>query len=94
MDIIDVPRINGMLTSSLDKHLIIWDLKTFEVRFTMQLTNSFSVHTLKYSSSHDLLFTASYETCVKIWHFDSAIECSLVNTLAGHESMVTAIEII
>jgi hypothetical protein len=50
MDVIDVPRINAMISSSLDKNLVVWDLKDFEVRFTIELKNSFSIHTLKYSS--------------------------------------------
>jgi hypothetical protein len=29
-----------------------------------------------------------------IWHFDSAIECTNVGAFDGHESMVTAIELI
>ena len=49
MDVIDVIRINAMLSSSLDKNIIVWDLKEFEVRFTIDLKSSFSVHTLKYS---------------------------------------------
>lgn len=49
MDVIDVNRINAMLSSSLDKTIIVWDLKDFEIRFVIELKNSFSVHTLKYS---------------------------------------------
>lgn len=94
MDVIDVIKINAMLSSSLDKNIIVWDLKDFEMRFIIDLKNSFSIHTLKYSYQHDLLFTASYETQIKIWHFDSAIECTNVSTLTGHESMVTAIDLI
>ncbi len=62
MEVIDVVRINAMLSSSLDKVIYVWDLKDFEVRFSIDLRKSFSVHTLKYSYQHDLLFTASYET--------------------------------
>ena len=94
MDVIDVFRINAMLSSSLDKTVIVWDLKELEVRFNIDLKSSFSIHTLKYSYQHDLLFTASYETQIKMWHFDSAIECTNVGALAGHESMVTAIDLI
>lgn len=49
MDVIEVIKINAMISSSLDKNLIVWDLKEYEVRFTVNLKNSFSVHTLKYS---------------------------------------------
>ena len=49
MDVIDVARINAMLSSSLDKKIIVWDLKDFEQRFSIDLKKSFSVHTLKYS---------------------------------------------
>ena len=94
MDVIDVIRINAMLSSSLDKTVIVWDLKDFEIRFSIDLKSSFSIHTLKYSYQHDLLFTASYETVIKIWHFDSAIECTNIGSLKGHETMVTAIDLI
>lgn len=49
MDVIDVLRINAMLSSSLDKNIVVWDMKDFELRFIIDLKNSFSVHTLKYS---------------------------------------------
>jgi WD40 repeat protein len=61
MDVIDIQKINAMLTSSLDKTIIVWDLKFLEVRFVIDLKESFSIHTLKFSVQHDLLFTASYE---------------------------------
>ena len=60
MDVIDVAKISAMLSSSLDKNIIVWDLKEFELRFVIDLKKSFSVHTLKYSYQYDLLFTASY----------------------------------
>lgn len=49
MDVLDVIRINAMLSSSLDKRVIVWDLKGFEMRYSIDLKSSFSIHTLRYS---------------------------------------------
>jgi WD40 repeat protein len=94
MEVIEVPSIQGMVASSIDKKLVVWDLKTNECRFVVTLDKSFSIHTLKYSGYFDLMFTASYENHIKIWNFDSAIECTNISQLEGHDSMVTAIELI
>ena len=49
---------------------------------------------MRFSALHGLMFTASYEPRIKMWSFDSSIECSYIGALSGHDSTVTAIELI
>ena len=54
MDVLEIAKIEAFLTSSLDKKLIVWDVKTFEKRFTIDIRKSFSVHTIRYSVTFDV----------------------------------------
>lgn len=92
MEVTEVGKIGAFVVASLDKQLVVWDSKSLEARFTIQVNNS--LHTLRYSSQHDLMFSASYENRINVWHFDSAIECTQVASLAGHDSMITALELV
>ena len=53
-----------------------------------------SAHTMKFSDSHEILFTCSYDRDIRVWKFDSMSEMSRLKLLHGHRSMVNNIEII
>jgi len=54
IDLIEVEKLQCMISASLDKQLIVWDFKDFEVRFSIDLKKSYSVHTMKFSNLFDV----------------------------------------
>jgi WD40 repeat protein len=59
MEVIEIAKINAFVVSSLDKKLIVWDIKTLECRFEIGISKSFSIHTIRFSSQHDVSFMLS-----------------------------------
>ena len=52
-----------------------------------------SFHSLKFSSSNQIIFGASYDNVIRSYKFNSHIELSKLWNMEGHKSMVNAMEI-
>eukprot|EP00347_Sterkiella_histriomuscorum_P019802 403340242 len=82
--LLEIKEIEGFISSSLDKTFVIWDAISLKPRFSVEVKSS--LHTIKYSKSHAMLFGASYEQNIKIYEFPNKYECNLNKILVGHSN--------
>eukprot|EP01022_Parablepharisma_sp_SALTPOND_P013960 TRINITY_DN1875_c0_g1_i1.p1 TRINITY_DN1875_c0_g1~~TRINITY_DN1875_c0_g1_i1.p1 ORF type:complete len:1605 (-),score=125.67 TRINITY_DN1875_c0_g1_i1:9223-14037(-) len=91
-DLVEIPTLPAVIASSLDKRVIIWDVK--EIRMVMSLTlPTVSAHTLVYSNTFEVMFSAGFECEICMWTFAKALDITLSKRLPGHNAQITALQI-
>ena len=78
-----------IVTASLDKSVIFWDLDTYEYKFT-RTGHSAGVESLQYGGK-SLLFAGGYDYTILIWDITAAINRPLFQLINGHQSCVVRI---
>ena len=88
----EIPQYRVLAACSLDKQIILWDIIKIHAIQDIKL-ESVSAHSLAYSIDFRVMFSAAYENHINIWSFDKA-DWYHTGELAGHNTQVTAIEVI
>ena len=91
IDLIEISTMNLVAAASLDRLIMIWDLKKRSLILLVDLTEG-GIHSLAFFNTYQILVTAGYENNISIFQINPTfLDYDLKGKLIGHNSMVTAI---
>lgn len=92
-DFIEVLAIPAVIASSLDKKIVVWDMEQCVSLATLSI-DTVSAHTLSYSPTFEVMFSAGYETEICMWTFAKSLDITMSKKLTGHNAQVAALHIL
>jgi len=92
IEVLEVPTFPALLASSLDKRIVAWDIIKGQPLAIIKLP-IVSIHTMVYSNTLEVMFTAGYEFEICVWNFARGYDITLSQKFSGHNSQITAIQV-
>ena len=89
-DLVALPDLGLLVTSSLDSMILVWDLNTHKLRHTLD-GHLKGVHSLAYIASQRYLISTSYDKVCKVWN--PLLEEPLFN-LYGHVGIIVGLRVV
>ena len=94
IDVIELAYIKLVAISSLDKMVTIWNFFKETLVIKIDLTHG-GIHSMAFSINYQVILTAGYENSISIFSIHPKyFDHTLVGKLTGHNSMVTAIQVV
>lgn len=91
-DLIEIPTLPAVVASSLDKKIVVWSMKETRPICILNI-GSVSAHTLVYSNTFEVMFSAGFESEICVWNFAKSLDITLSRRLPGHNAQITALQI-
>ena len=91
--LLEIESLSVVVVSSLDKRVVLWEVNKGIIIGNITLPR-ISIHTLVYSKDFEVMFSAGYEAEICIWTFNKSIDMTLSKKVLGHNSQVTALQVI
>ncbi len=91
-DLVEVPTLPAVLASGLDKRIVVWDVRAGRAIVTLSLS-TVSAHTLVYSPTFEVMFSAGFEAEICMWTFANSLDITMSRRLPGHNAQITALQI-
>ncbi|KAL4463948.1 hypothetical protein ABPG74_005885 [Tetrahymena malaccensis] len=93
-EIVEITHIKLVAVSSLDKKVTVWDLEKENIIFTIDLGHA-GIHHLLYHYQYQCLITSGFENSINVYSVNPQyLDYDALGKLVGHNSMVTAVQII
>ncbi|EAR85821.2 WD domain, G-beta repeat protein (macronuclear) [Tetrahymena thermophila SB210] len=93
-EIVEITHIKLVAVSSLDKKVTVWDLEKENIIFTIDLGHA-GIHHLLYHYQYQCLITSGFENSINVYSVNPQyLDYDSLGKLVGHNSMVTAVQII